>query len=84
MHLDSEDLTSFRLRYGMYKYKVMSFGVTNSPVSFQRYINDVLGRDCLDNFVIVYVDDILIFSETLEEYVQHVWIVLERLRAGGL
>ncbi|KAJ5290754.1 gag/polymerase/env polyprotein [Penicillium angulare] len=79
----SQDLTSFRSRYGQFKYTVMPFGVTNGPATFQRYINNVLA-DCLDVFATVYVDDILIYSETLEEHIQHVRHVLERLRGAGL
>ena len=80
---ESEDLTSFRTRYGQYKYTVMPFGITNGPATFQRYINSVL-KDCLDIYATVYVDDILIYSETLEDYRRHIRGVLERLRGAGL
>lgn len=83
IHPDSEDLTTFKTRYGSFKYKVMPFGVTNGPATFQRYINTVLG-EYLDDFTTAFVDDILIYSETYEEHVQHVKMVLQRLREAGL
>jgi hypothetical protein len=83
MDPDSEDLTTFRSRYGSYKYKVMPFGVTNGPASFQRFMNSVL-TGILDVFVTAFVDDILIYSETLEEHEKHVKEVLKRLREAGL
>jgi len=57
---DSEELTTFRTRYGTYKYKVLPFRLTNSPSTYQRYINDVL-FDYLDDFCLAYLDDILIY-----------------------
>jgi hypothetical protein len=78
-----EDLTTFRTRYGSYKYKVLPFGLCNGPASFQRYINDVL-MEYLDDFCTAYMDDILIYSEDPLEHELHVKKVLERLRAAGL
>jgi transposase InsO family protein len=83
MHPDSEDLTTFRTRYGSFKYKVMPFGVTNGPATFQRFINTTLS-EYLDEFAIAFVDDILIYSETLEDHIEHVRKVLQRLRDAGL
>ena len=56
----------------------MSFGLINTPALFQRFINEVC-REYLDIFVIAYLDDILIFSDTFEEHVQHVRAVLKKL-----
>ena len=70
--------TAFRTRYGHFEYLVMPFGLTNAPASFQAYANDYL-RDFLDIFYIVYLDDVFIFSNTLEEHVDHVKKVLSRL-----
>ena len=78
MHPESEDFTTFRTRYGSYKSKVLPFGLTNGPATFQRYINDVL-FDCLDQFATAYVDNILIFSKSKAEHELHVRQVLERL-----
>jgi hypothetical protein len=83
MHPDSEELTTFRTRYGTYCYKVLPFGLTNGPASFQRYINDQL-MDYLDRFCSAYLDDILIYSKNLKEHRQHVRQVLQRLRKAEL
>ena len=79
----SEDLTTFRTRYGTYKYHVVPFGLTNGPAAFQRFINDTL-MDYLDDFVTAFVDDLLIYSKDVVEHELHVKKVLERLRAAGL
>lgn len=83
MHPDSRDLTTFRTRYGSYKYNVMPFGLCNGPSTFQHYINDAL-MDCLDRFCSVFVDDILIYSKSKAEHRQHVREVLKRLQEVGL
>ena len=59
--------TAFRMQYGLYVSLVMPFGITNAPADFQRFINDVLYL-FLDAFCTAYLDDILIYSETLEEH----------------
>ena len=76
--------TAFRTRSGLYKYLVMPFGLANAPSTFQNYINDVLGPDILDVFGTAYVDDILVYSQTLEEHRNHVKLVLRRLRDASL
>ena len=75
--------TAFRTRYGLYESLVMNFGLTNSPASFQHFINDVL-HEFLDVFATAYLDDILIYSDTLAEHEQHVTRVLEALSKSGL
>ena len=83
MDPESEELTTFRSRFGSFKYKVMPFGLTNGPAIFQRYVNSIL-MDCLDKFVTAFVDDLLIYSDNILEHETHVRTVLERLRAAGL
>jgi hypothetical protein len=75
--------TAFRTRYGLFESLVMPFGLTNAPASFQHFINDVL-RPYLDVFVTAYLDDILIYSDNLEEHRKHVLKVLEALSEAGL
>lgn len=71
--------TAFRTKYGSFEYRVMPFGLTNAPASFQHLMNHIF-RDMLDISVIVYLDDILIFSQSEEEHKGHVREVLRRLR----
>nr|XP_036575130.1 reverse transcriptase domain protein [Colletotrichum truncatum]KAF6781651.1 reverse transcriptase domain protein [Colletotrichum truncatum] len=75
--------TAFRTRRGHYEYLVMPFGLTNAPATFQTMINHVL-REYLDMFVVVYLDDILIFSKTLEDHKKHVHQVLRKLQDAKL
>jgi hypothetical protein len=75
--------TAFRCRYGHFEYLVMPFGLTNAPATFQHLMNDIF-RDLLDHVVIIYLDDILIFSDTYENHVKHVTEVLNRLRKNHL
>src|SRR5882724_1376465 len=75
--------TAFRTRYGSFEWQVMPFGLTNSPAAFQRFMNDIFA-DMLDVCVIVYLDDILIYSDNIEQHREHVREVLRRLRHNGL
>ena len=72
-----EEKTAFRTRYDYFKYQVILFGLTNASATFQGYINKILAEK-LDVFMIMYLDDILIYTESEdEEYVQAVWWVLD-------
>ena len=73
-----EHYTAFRTRYGLYECLVMPFGLTNAPGSFQRLMNTVL-HDLLDVTCIVYLDDIIVFSDNMSDHVNHCRQVLERL-----
>jgi hypothetical protein len=75
--------TAFRTRYGLYEYTVKSFGLTNAPAYFMYLMNKVF-MEYLDKFVVVFIDDILIFSRTEEEHEKHLRLVLERLRSNQL
>jgi hypothetical protein len=67
----AEELTTFRTRYSLYKCKVLPFGLTNGPATYQRYMNNVL-FDYLDDFATAYLDDILIYLEDPLEHEIHV------------
>jgi hypothetical protein len=73
----------FWTKYGLYEYLVMPFGLTNVPASFQRWMNEILS-DYLDVFCIAYLDDILIYSDNLEQHHQHVKMILRRVEEVGL
>ncbi|KAL4022764.1 hypothetical protein IC575_016509 [Cucumis melo] len=75
--------TSFRSRYGHYEFIVMSFGLTNAPTMFMDLMNRVF-REFLDTFVIVFIDDILIYFNTEAKHEEHLCMVLETLRANKL
>jgi hypothetical protein len=70
-------------RYGSYEFMVMSFGLTNAPTTFCNLMNDVL-YEFLDEFVVVYLDDIVIFSRCMDEHVVHLDKVLHRLKEHEL
>jgi hypothetical protein len=74
---------AFRTKYGLYEYLVMPFGLTNAPASFQRWMNEVLS-DYVDVFCIAYLDDILIYSDNLEQHRQHVKMILRTVEEVGL
>ncbi|CAL2259851.1 unnamed protein product [Prunus armeniaca] len=75
--------TAFKTKQGLFEWLVMPFGLCNAPATFMRLMNEVL-RPFIDDFVIVYLDDILIFSVTWEEHLHHIAQVLEVLRTNQL
>jgi hypothetical protein len=75
--------TAFCTRYGLYEYTVMSFGLTNAPTYFMYLMNKVF-MEYLDKFIVVFIDDILIFSKTEEEHEKHLRLVLEKFRSNQL
>ncbi|KAI7792444.1 hypothetical protein IRJ41_012248 [Triplophysa rosa] len=75
--------TAFVTPNGHYEYKVMPFGLVNAPAVFQSFMNEIF-RDLLGKFVIIYLDDILIYSRSRRAHVTHVSIVLQRLRQHKL
>ena len=75
--------TAFKTRYSLFEYLVMPFGLTNAPAQFQAHMQSIFG-DLLDISVVIYLDDILIFSKTFEEHQQVVREVLLRLKRNGL
>jgi hypothetical protein len=71
--------TTFITKYGLYEFTVMSFGLTNVPAYFMYLMNSVF-MDYLDKFVVVFIDDILIYSQNEQEHEEHLRKVLQRLR----
>ena len=85
MRVAEEDVpkTAFRTRYGLYEFLVLPFGLTNAPAAFMTMMNRVLAP-YLDQFVVVFIDDILIFSKTEDEHLQHLETVMRTLKEQTL
>ena len=85
MKIKIEDIpkSAFRTRYGHYEFLVMPFGLTNAPVAFMDLINCVF-KSYLDDFIIVFIDDSLIYSKNNEDYEQHLHVALQKLREEKL
>jgi hypothetical protein len=83
MHPDAIEKTAFRTHQGHFEFTVMSFGLTNAPTTFQSLMNNVL-HALIRRFILVFVDDILIYSSTWVEHLQHVKIVFDQIRRHKL
>ena len=75
--------TAFNTKYGQFEYLVMPMGLCNAPATFQSLMNRIF-YDCIDFFIVIYMDDILIFSKDEESHYKHLKIVLERLEENKL
>ncbi|QRW17432.1 Retrotransposable element Tf2 protein [Rhizoctonia solani] len=75
--------TAFKTKYGLFEYLVMPFGLTNAPAAFQDMMNEIF-RDLLDVYVIIYLDNILVFSLNEKDHENHAWEVLRRLQENDL
>jgi hypothetical protein len=80
---EDQKKTAFITKFGIYEFKVMPFGLYNAPATFQRTIDKVL-QGIKDKFVLVYLDNVIIFSKTFEKHIQHVKEVMKRVRDANL
>jgi hypothetical protein len=78
IHVEDIPKTTFTTRYGLFEYLVMSFGLTNALAHFMYLMNSIFMSE-LNKFVMVFIDDILIYLRSMEEHEEHLWIVLQRL-----
>ena len=83
IHPDDCEKTAFRTRFGSFEYTVLPMGLCNAPSTFMQLMSETF-QDALDRFVLVFLDDILVFSRTREEHIKHVREVLTRLRKQKL
>ena len=85
LRIKKEDVpkTAFRTRYGHYEFTVMPFGLTNAPAAFMDMMNRVF-KEFLDQFVIVFIDDILVYSKSSKDHEEHLRVVLQTLREHSL
>uniref|UniRef100_A0A803T7I9 Gypsy retrotransposon integrase-like protein 1 n=1 Tax=Anolis carolinensis TaxID=28377 RepID=A0A803T7I9_ANOCA len=75
--------TAFQTKFGLFESRVMNYGLCGAPATFQHFVNDIF-QDYLDRFLIIYLDDFLVFSRSQSEHENHVKMVLQRLRDHGL
>jgi len=80
---NNEQKKMFKTYYDLFEYVVMPFGFTNAPIIFQHPVNNVF-REYLNDFVVYYIDNILIFSKNIEDRECHVCLVSEKLQGVGL
>jgi hypothetical protein len=78
IHTEDIHKTAFSMRYGLYEYLVMSFGLTNTPTHFMYLMNSVFMPE-LDKFVMVFIDNILVYSKNMEEHEEHMRVMLQQL-----
>jgi hypothetical protein len=80
---ENEDLTTFKIKYDTYKYLIMFFELINKSSTFQNFMNDIL-MNYLDEFVIAYLNDIIVYSNSKKEHIRHVRKILQRLREANI
>lgn len=80
---DAVEKTAFKTKYGHFEFLVVAMGLQNAPLTFQALVNSIF-RDCIDNLVVIYLDDILVLKDTREDHLRHLRLVLSRLQEKEL
>lgn len=83
MRPEDIEKTAFNTKYGQFEYLVMPMGLCNAPATFQTLMNQIFS-EYIDDFIVVYMDDLLVFSQSREEHLKHLELVLEKLQSGSL
>ncbi|CAB5195545.1 unnamed protein product [Rhizophagus irregularis] len=83
MKEEDKEKTAFVCSKGLFEYNVMPFSLTNAPATFQRLMDEIL-EEYINDFVVVYIDDIMIYSENLKDHMEHVEKVLKKLQENNL
>ncbi len=83
MNEENIEKTAFIIQFGLFQFNVMPFGLKNAPTLFQRMMNHIL-QEYLDDFIAVYLNDIIIYSKTFKKHIEHVIKVLEKLKEVNL
>jgi len=83
MQQEDRQKTAFITKQGLFEFNIMPFGLTNAPATFQRLMNTIF-REYIDKFIVVYIDDITIYSKTFDEHLQHLRSTFTKLREAGL
>ena len=83
MHPDDQDKTAFITPFGLYEFKVMPFELKNAPATFQRLMNRIL-QPIIEKFYAIYLNDIIIYSTTFLDHLDHTKQVFQRLRDANL
>ena len=83
MHPRDREKTAFITNQGLFHFNVMPFGLTNGPATFQRLMNRIF-KEYTGKFIVVYLDDVTIYSETFKEHIQHIQKALDKLQQARL
>ena len=83
MHSNNENFITFVISLETYKYRMLSFELTNESVTYQQYMNNIL-FEYLNNFYQIYLNDILIYNKMKKDYIKYIRLIFQKLREAGL